>query len=255
MIDKVEQDIISFFEGDLPKEQEDVFRQNPSEEVRLLFQQYEALYADLGNQEIVSPSENLKKNFHQFLENEKQRVIPSQESRIRRLKSNNFLYTAAAIGLLVIGMCVGLIIAKNASIQGMNNELAELRAGMNELLRDKSTSVRIKAVSMSYEIEQPDEEIIKALTNTMNNDDSQNVRLAAVNALGKFAQEESVKQELISSLESQKNSFIQIKIIHILSNIKAREALPIFDKIIKQEDALQFVKDEAIEGKSIISSI
>ncbi len=255
MMLEIENRIIDFYEGNLSETAAaDLLRQvAESKEVALVFEDYGKVYHDLDQQAFIAPSQKLRANFDQLLLEEQQKAKGQSASRrvgmwpIKRVLA----YAASVLLLVSLGLAIGFNLSKNT----LNAELLALRAEMQELLKDESTSMRIKAVGLTYYQEKPDEQIVAALIETMNEDDSQNVRLAAVNALGRFAHEEDVKTALIEALQSQKNSFLQIKLINILSEIKTKQAIPSFDRLIENEETLQVVKSEAEKGKARILSI
>jgi hypothetical protein len=128
------------------------------------------------------------------------------------------------------------------------NGLAALRADMLDLLeKDKSTSGRIKAVNISYEL-QPDDEIIKALIQSMNIDKSMNVRIAAMEALSQIGNDPKVRTALCKPLGIQTNRMIQLLLIKVLINFKEKQAVEYFEKIIEKETTILQVKDEAQMG-------
>lgn len=56
----------------------------------------------------------------------------------------------------------------------------------------QSASQRMVGVSVAYELKTADDQIVNVLVRTMNEDPNTNVRLAALEALGKFNEEDIV---------------------------------------------------------------
>lgn len=256
MNEQLEEKIIAFFEGELSeKEKKELSeKRENSAEAEQLFQAYTLLYQDIENQNIEVPSKNITTNFEKLLTTEKQKlkqlestVVP-QKGKVRSL----FLYGSVAAVLIALVVSMSIIFSNQNTINQMSAEMVLLRKEMKSLLNNTSTSVRIQAVNLSAELQKPDKEVVNVLVKTMNTDPSENVRLAAVNALGKFAQDDSVKKELITALENQESSYVQIKLINILSTIKAKEAIPTLDELIKNKNTGVLVKSEAEFGKSKI---
>lgn len=253
---ELESKIIAYFEETLSLEETSILLkevQNSSEK-KELFEMYQLLYKELDTMTIYQPSSNLKNNFHQHLvqKNKQQNNLkPTFVFSIRPLLK----YAAIGLILVTFGTLIGLNWSKNKDLNRMNQELIAMRTEMKSLLQNESTSVRIKAVNMSNELEQSDEEIINVLLQTMNGDESENVRLAAIDALEKFAQHPKVNKAFLNNLTANNSDFIKIKIINILATIQEQSALRYLDEIINDKAASHYLKKEANDGKEAIVNL
>jgi hypothetical protein len=162
---------------------------------------------------------------------------------------------AACFVLILGGVFIGLLFQRSGT-DSRGSEMAELKsevtamkeALMFNLLSDASASERIKAVSYADNMNNPGDDVIDALFNTLNNDDNVNVRLAALNAINKFARDRRVRDSLVASLRLQKEPILQIVLINILTGQKeARARQPIKD-ILQNKETLAPVKDAAEKG-------
>jgi anti-sigma factor RsiW len=101
---------------------------------------------------------------------------------------------AMAAGLLVCGILFGRFLPQAG---GSNTEMAQLRDQVENLhqmvalsmLQQQSPSARMRGVTYSEKIAQPDPQVLDALLQAVNHDSNVNVRLSAVDALQKFATE------------------------------------------------------------------
>lgn len=109
----------------------------------------------------------------------------------------------------------------------------------------ESPSQRVAAAEQLYRMPSTDKDIVDALAKTMESDPSTNVRLAALDALGKFYREPYVKKKLLSSLEKQKDPMVQIGLIELLTKMKERSILKELDKLVNDGAVIQAVKDQA----------
>ena len=123
---------------------------------------------------------------------------------------------------------------------------------MLSLMENQSASRRIQGVNLIEEFTIPDEAIITALANRMLFDNNTNVRLSAVEALGKFTQSDTVKKTFITALETEKDPSIQITIIHTLVTIQEKKAIAPMQRLLEQEETQPFVKQQI---KSLLPSI
>ncbi|NCI45604.1 HEAT repeat domain-containing protein [Sediminibacterium soli] len=106
-------------------------------------------------------------------------------------------------------------------------------------------SQRMIAASEALKLSDIDHDIIDALTKTLNNDPNTNVRLAALEALGKFQRESYVKKKLVESLKKQSDPMVQIALIDMLTTLRERKILQQLDKMVNDTKTMDAVKDHA----------
>ena len=82
----------------------------------------------------------------------------------------------------------------------------------------------------------------------MNEDPNSNVRLAAMEALGKFSNEVRVRNALIQSLSTQKDPVVQIALIQLLVKMKEKSVVGQLEQMTKDATTMKAVKDEAYSG-------
>ncbi len=104
------------------------------------------------------------------------------------------------------------------------------------------------AVSQVMEMEKPDDEIVKVLVKTMNEDVNTNVRMAALDALSKFHHDPLVRRELVKSLAKQKDPVVQIALIQLMVQMKEKGVVNDLQKIVDDNKSMKAVKDEAYTG-------
>lgn len=109
----------------------------------------------------------------------------------------------------------------------------------------ESASTRIAAAMKAYDLKNADKEIVDALLHTMNSDPNTNVRLAALEALTKFRREPYVKKQLTASLKKQKDPMVQVELIQVLTTMKQTSILSELEKLVKDVNTSEAVKDRA----------
>ena len=164
-----------------------------------------------------------------------------------------WIQIAAAVAILIAGILIG-------SQFGNNNEsgveVAKLQHEMKSMkemlilskLQQPVASERIVATSYLNEVNAPDEDVLKALIQTMNTDKNSNVRMAAMNALAKFRNEEMVSDALVESLSIQTDPIIQISLINMLVNMNETRAVDKMKQIIDDNSTNESVRKLAEEG-------
>lgn len=117
-----------------------------------------------------------------------------------------------------------------------------LFASLNNM---ESASTRIAAAMKAYEMKNADKDIVDALFHSMNNDPNTNVRLAALEAIARFHRESYVRKKLTASLKIQKDPVVQVELIQILTKMKQTSILSELEKMVKDVNTTEAVKDRA----------
>lgn len=133
-------------------------------------------------------------------------------------------------------------VKKEFTAPGPSAEKQVLFAKLNDM---GSTSQRLKAAAAFDQITNTDHDIVDALVKTMNTDPSTNVRLAALDALGKFSKETYVKKKLLAALGKQTDPMVQISLIELLTRMRESSILHELDKLVNDGNTMDAVKDRA----------
>jgi hypothetical protein len=120
-----------------------------------------------------------------------------------------------------------------------------LMAKLNDM---ESPGERITAAGEAYALKNSDKDIVDALVKTLNSDPNTNVRMAALDALGRFHREPYVKKQLVASLKTQKDPIVQIELIQLLTKMKQKGILDELEKIVNDGNTMKAVKDHAYIG-------
>lgn len=213
----------------------------------------------ISNEEMIKPDDSLKINFYHMLHNE---IRKNDTNLIKQIKwyDKSVYRIAAGIALLICGTFLGILVNSGINNSGQAKELSQLKSEVNELrktamftmLKDESSTYRIQAVNYADEMDYPDENIINALVETLNNDRNINVRMAAAYALAKFTSRRSVCDSLVESLSLQNDPILQITLINILVDLGEKSALEPIQKIINSDETLDEVKTVAAKGARLL---
>jgi hypothetical protein len=253
--DKLEELLIEYIDGTLTEaEQKQVEAElvaNP--EAKKLYDQLNEVLGGMENASILTPSESLKNSFDHFLQQE-----VKQQPAGKSVTFIPFFYRAAAgFAILALVAIAGYWIRRDQQnqerITGIEKRLQEQqeenkRMMMALLDNNFSPSQRMQGVSVAYKMAEPDDEIVRTLVQTMNNDPNTNVRLAALEALGTFSTEQNVRKALIESLTLQKDPVVQIALIQQLVKMKEKSVVKQLDSMTKDSNTMKAVKDEAYSG-------
>lgn len=215
-------------------------------------QQYEQLREVLQtmNQAVEQePPARMTTSFHALLQAE---IRAARQPRTISLTPALYR-VAAAVALLLVGGGVGFWISRQqqqqAELEAMQREMkATQEMLMNMLGNDLSASQRLQGATVALRMDRADDELVEVLVRTLTDDPNTNVRLAALDALGKFSDGGPVRQALIKALSTQTDPLVQIELIRMLVDMKEKTILKELHRISTDEQLLNEVKDEAHAG-------
>lgn len=250
--EKLEAMLVEFIDGTLPATDcewlEREIATNP--ETARLFEQTKQLLAMMDKSAELEPSPTLKTNFakHLSAEMEKQkggRVVSFQVSTLYRIAAGVALVIASSIAIYWVNRGI----EQERRLAAIEAELQRTKTQMISMLQNpNSAGQRLQGVSVSLQIAKMDDEIVDALVRTLETDPNTNVRLAAMDALARFHEQPHVRSELIMALSVQTDPSVQIALIRLLVEIKAKDSLKELQRISTDELLLPAVKDEAHAG-------
>ncbi|MHA4842543.1 HEAT repeat domain-containing protein [Flavitalea antarctica] len=240
---------------------------NACETCRRELSEYKEIFSAIASEKPQLPGVTLKENFETMLQSEINILAttgilhPLKEKEVPVLPIRNILLkVAACILLLAGGVVIGSVVTRGKTKNETSAQMAVLRTEVNamkeaimlNLLDNESPSERIKAVTYVEQMNNPGQEIIQALINTLNGDQNVNVRLAALNTISRFSANQAVRDSLVNSLKQQKEPIVQIVLINILTDQKEPRAIEPIKEIISDKSTLAPVKDAAIRGLKLL---
>ena len=220
---------------------------NSNAEARRLFDELTELMKLMDDVSVLEPPVKANLNFNDALKRER-----SHHSH-RLLFAPALYRVAAAVTLLILGAGIGYWITRHydnrEELAAIRLEMQQTKALMMKMLdNDQSASQRIRGVNVANTMNEADDEIVSALVNAMNNDPNSNVRLAALDALGKLSDDGKVRTALVRSLPKQNDPVVQIALIQLLVKMKEKAVVKDLQRIVDDSETMKAVKDEAYSG-------
>jgi HEAT repeat protein len=172
-------------------------------------------------------------------------------ARVVKFPSRPLWQAALAAGLLAAGIFAGRSLAPSG-IAG-NPEMAQLRGqveGLRQMvalsmLQGQSPSARMRGVTYSEQISQPDKQVLDALLQAVNHDSNVNVRLSAVDALQKFAADPELTRAMVAAIPAQDTPLVQIALIDMLVQLNARGSTGDLARLAKDTQLDEMVRQRA----------
>lgn len=136
----------------------------------------------------------------------------------------------------------------------LSSEVRDLRNLVAlSLLQQTSSSERLRGVSFSNRLSEPQPDVIEALTGTLNHDPNVNVRLAAIDALTRFANREGVRHSLLRSLPQQESPLVQIALIDLMVQLGDKGSVELLRALAVKPEIHPAVRERARWGMDQIS--
>ncbi|MGD8427548.1 MAG: HEAT repeat domain-containing protein, partial [Balneolaceae bacterium] len=144
--------------------------------------------------------------------------------------------------------------ASSKEVAALNHEIQRMKQTLmyGGSYSQVSAGERLSAINLSTKIPSGDkrlgQEITDILIHTMNSDKSVNVRMAAAEALFRFRDEPGIKKALVNSLSEQEDPQMQITLIDMLVQMKAKGALNEMNKLLMNTNTRDVVKQQLKAG-------
>lgn len=226
------------------------------------------IWTKLGVIPEEEPSDRVRPRFYAMLEAYKQGLQQEIPPPRRRKIDHGWLESwwprrpvyqfSFALLLLVVGLAFGYFFSTSGQsrteVAQLRQEIQNVRQSMAVSLLDQPSAVeRLKGVSWSSRLKQPDEATLQALLNTLNRDTNVNVRLAAADALYLFYDHPVVKQGLIQSLSKQTSPLVQVALIDLIVEMRERRSIEALKQLIQENTLNPDVKQRAEQGIQLLS--
>ncbi|MEM9547730.1 MAG: HEAT repeat domain-containing protein [Bacteroidota bacterium] len=248
-IDQFEDKMILALEGDLSdKEYEQLMQEIEADEnLKKIWRGYRELYSDLNSIPQDKPSPKVKERFDVWLEDQ----IPSTAKVVdfapKDVKKGPVILWRKWAGAAAV--FIGLFAFWNLYEHNRQVEdtLADVSLQMEELMDQQSSTARIKAIRVNYNpnTTSVDDKMIQVLIDVLNQDQSSNVRLAAVETLALYIEQERVREALISRLAEERDGGVKLSIITSLGQRQDETFKSTLEKIVNDDSQEKFVIDEA----------
>ncbi len=133
------------------------------------------------------------------------------------------------------------------------DEVAKLREEVSStkemvalsLMQQQSAVERLRGVDYSTRMPSMEPQIVAALIQAINRDTNVNVRLAAIDALGKVANNTQVRESMQAALPQQDSPMVQAALIDYLVEAHDRNAVGAIQSLVARPDLNPTVREHA----------
>lgn len=163
-----------------------------------------------------------------------------------------------AMALLIAGVAIGLRFQSTPATSQPANDVAELRTELHQmrqmvalsLMQQESATERLKGVNWSYQLQQPDREVLMKLLDTLMHDPNVNVRLAAIDALRQFGGQPVVRRGVVDALAQQDSPMVQVALIDLVVDLREKTSIEMLRKLTEDQNVNESVRQRAKKGLS-----
>jgi hypothetical protein len=258
--------IPQYLSGQLPAAEKALLERqlDTNAELRQEVEELRSLWEELGSLPEEQPSPALRARFY--------RKLNDIEKGRRRPVTDGFAWwkpglaglvrqTAIALVLFSLGIFVGRekiadrsATASSDQVKRLDTEVQTLRQTVALSLLDRqSAASRLEGISWSSRVEHPDQDLVGALLTVLNHDSNINVRLSALDALGKFSNDPRVRKALTDAIPLQDSPLVQIALIDALVHMRDASAARQLQKLSRDTEVNSAVRQRAQWGLERLS--
>ncbi|GGI58076.1 HEAT repeat domain-containing protein [Winogradskyella haliclonae] len=160
-------------------------------------------------------------------------------SRVKHLSLIKYASVAASIALLVtLGV---LYNDRQQQLEIRDN----LMLALDESETNSERLVAIYDIEDEYQDKEEDEKILNAFFKILKENSDANSKIAVIDALLKFPNNQKVRTNLIEALGNEKEPLVQLKLIKSVAVLREKRAKPNLQEIIEDNESLPLVKGNA----------
>ena len=215
-----------------------------------------AVWRGLESMQMPEPDPAMKARFMEVLEAYQLGLCSATppKSRWAWWPAHPVWQTALAAMLLLAGLIGGRLLMRpraeaDPQMAQLQNQVEGLRQMVTlSLLQQQSPSARLRGVNYSYQIAQPDSDVEQALLRAVTHDSNVNVRLAAIDALAKYAASPQVRRALRDAVPIQDSPMVQVALIDLLVQVKDSDAVPALQKLAADAQSDEMLRQRAADA-------
>ncbi len=159
--------------------------------------------------------------------------------------------------LLVAGFAGGYFLQRpsssNSEVAVLTQEVSDLKEMMMlSLLEKESAAERLRAVSLTSDMTKVSNKVTDALFQTLNNDENDNVRLAALEALKPYVKNSEVRKQLIESIAQQDSPLMQLELAQLMVVIQEKKSVKELQKLMDNDKTPKEIKSKIKESIDVL---
>ncbi len=156
-------------------------------------------------------------------------------------------FPSIAVAAAVLAFAAGSVWQRSESsshLAAVETDVRQLRQTVAvSLLENESPAQRIRGLEWAAGIEEPGDELVAAMSNTLRADKSVTVRLATAEALNRYGSLPMVRRAIIDAMLGESDPLVQLQLIDLLITVRDAESIqalrvlmddPMTDNLVRQ---------------------
>lgn len=281
---KVEELFADYLEGKVKEPEMEIFlSENPS--YRQEFEELKQLFHDLPAEEEIPVSADADSSFYSFLEQKSKPRFRLQWGFMKYAAGLAMIVGAYFLGsrkpdpevvtiekpVYITQKVVDTVFAvptskpnekqhgRTSKDLNVKQEIEEIKKGINQInevqsrmiiamLRQESASARLEAINNTYDMDLAGPQLLNALASTLEADPSINVRLAALDAMGRFELPKDIRESMVYTLAEERDASLQLALVNKLIKMREQKALPVFEALAGNPNTREQIRNQAEFG-------
>lgn len=217
----------------------------------------ESIQSDLLKLEVPSPSPELNEQFYEMLKGEIQKSKPLFSWKEFLAWPQMMGRLAFTMLILIIGVAVGRFffpeVESSSKVDQLTEEIGDLKEMvMLSLLEKDEATERLRAVSLTHDMNEASSKVTNALFQTLNNDENVNVRLAALEALKPYVHSSKIREQLVQAIAKQESPLVQVALAELMGALQEKSSVDELKKIIEKTDTPTDIKRKIQETINVM---
>lgn len=205
------------------------------------------LWKSLGEIETPEPSEQMDLRFNEELQGMLRSHRKGHWSLLLKMFSQSLW--VGRLAFAIAGILLGYFLLpqskSNNELDVLVGEVASMKKLMMlTLIEQPRAQERIQAVSLATELKHADFKVLEVLESTLNEDQSVNVRLAAIESLLSYWDNPKAREVLVRSIISQNSPIVQSAIADAMLTLREKDAISEFKQLIEEDKVNEAIKSK-----------
>lgn len=147
-----------------------------------------------------------------------------------------------------IAASILLLVSIGISLSQRQTKISATEQLVSTLENPQSNSERLEILYQmeeKFNYQQEDKKILNAFFKILRGHSGANSKIAVIDALLKFPNDETVRKELIKALDEETEPLVQLKLIESIALLREMRAVEPLQKIIDNDESLPLIKGNA----------
>jgi len=158
-------------------------------------------------------------------------------------------FPTIAVAAALVAFAAGIVWQRSESssqLAAVETDVRQLRQTVAvSLLENESPAQRIRGLEWAAGVDEPSDELVAAMSNTLRADKSVTVRLATAEALNRYGSLPKVRRTIIDTMLGERDPLVQLQLIDLLINVRDAETIQALRALMDNPQTDDLVRQRA----------